>query len=45
MELLKKCESFYSTIGLVCGIRLAGSLFGNVESLQSYKGFIETVTI
>ncbi|VXC83951.1 hypothetical protein BACI71_70719 [Bacillus mycoides] len=42
---LKKCESFYFTIGSVCGIRLAGSLFKNVESLQSYKDFIETLTI
>ncbi|PGM87271.1 hypothetical protein CN958_30665 [Bacillus cereus] len=44
-KLFEKSESFYSAIGPVCGIRLAGSLFENVESLQSYKDFIETLTI
>lgn len=32
-------------MGPICGIRLAGSLFENVESLQSYKDCMKTVTI
>ncbi|AFU13803.1 hypothetical protein MC28_2381 [Bacillus thuringiensis MC28] len=36
---------FNCIIGRVCSVKSGGSLFENVESLQSYKDFIETLAI
>ncbi|EEM21777.1 hypothetical protein bthur0001_30030 [Bacillus thuringiensis serovar tochigiensis BGSC 4Y1] len=42
---VKNVSHFNYIIGRFCGVRLGGSLFKNVEFLQSYKNFIETLAI